>query len=252
MLSPHNNSLSENCIPECAICLESIERLILPIVCERGHPLHPICFRELVNSRTHLNERSRCPSCRGVFLCMMCENGARSRVLCIFCATERLLRHHPQNETPLERRNPTIVTTTNENRDALFRFNKVFETIQQHAIIFAIWFGLSHFLSGCLKLNQRYICDDHNPISYHTKFYEIWCKEDIIKLFFEFSCFINLHLNVWVCCDRFFEILISDSDLRGEQVRAVHQTVRRLLFGTVVAQIICFVYEAFCICFDSY
>ena len=250
---------------ECAICLESIENSFLPIVCERGHPLHPKCFRELVRSRPQLNERVHCPSCRGVFLCMMCENGAYSRVLCIFCATEKLLRYDTNSELIITSatnrgnalRNLAAVISGRRTR-RLASFNKVFEIIQQHAIIFGIWVGISNCLKGCLKSNPQFFhCSYHVIIFVNAdQRHNILDSGDetsveMLKLLFEFSCFINLHFNIWVCCDRILDILISDSVFlqSNQRIKGVHHAVKSLICGVVLARTIGFVYESICIYF---
>ena len=107
---------------ECTICLDCVEKQH-SVSCDRGHPLHWRCYRELVNST---DKRPRCPTCRCYFACAICEGG--SQIICVTCMRDKTnIRERPTGA--------------------------VFKIMHQHIICWGIFIGLWSFF--IIEQNKR-------------------------------------------------------------------------------------------------
>lgn len=199
---------------DCSICLENISGTQF-VTCQRGHKLHVHCFQCMNDAKQTLG-RPRCPTCRGTFPCMICEEelcqGDASNIICCRCVpqfiTEQRARRRvsPKPSSQLLERISTIV--------------------HQHAFMGAIWAGISQVFN-----------DWHTVICRNRE----GCTGERAALAMRIGLFLNVHLNICYACERIIECTLHHTPQDTHWVAGVrkfHAVVQKCAAGTLLVQAI--------------
>jgi hypothetical protein len=127
--------------------------------------------------------RMKCPYCRGIFPCMLCEERTQaSNSVCRRCIPKFMSTLPPRRAPP---------------QPALPLLERINELVQQHALLCAVWIGISPMFSDWVL----FMCGAPRE--------EEECAPNAhAQLALRLGAFVNLRLNVCVCCERIIECVI--------------------------------------------